>query len=271
MTSERNDSVREVRVGGDRFAVSVTGTGPPLVLLHGFPLRHSMWASQIEVFSETHTVVAPDLRGHGQSVVTEGTVTMAQMADDVAEILTALEISGPVTLGGLSMGGYVAWEFCRRHADRLSALILCDTRATADTAEVAKGRRMMAAEVVTAGPVLAVDAMLSKLLAPDTQQSQPDLQEKVRQMIMSTSPQGIAATQRGMAERIDMSSHLREIDVPALVICGTEDVITPASEMQRIAAELPQGVFVEIPKAGHLSPLEQPPEVNQAIGPFLRI
>ncbi len=103
------------------------GSGPPLLLVHGFPLDHQMWRGQIDELAEDFRVIAPDLRGFGASDATEGTVTMQQFADDLANLLDQLSVQQPVRLCGLSMGGYIAWQFWRRHGDRLSHLILCDT------------------------------------------------------------------------------------------------------------------------------------------------
>jgi pimeloyl-ACP methyl ester carboxylesterase len=148
-------------------------------------------------------------------------------------------------------------------------LLLCDTRAAGDTPEVAKGRRMMAADVIADGSELAADAMLPKLLSPHTRSSQPDLEIRVRELIVATTPMGIAATQRGMAEREDMTPRLAEIDVPTLVICGADDVITPPDEMQRMTAAMTHATYVEIPQAGHLAPWERPDVVNSTMARFL--
>jgi len=242
--------------------------GECIVFLHGFPLSHAMWSSQINEFAKTHRVIVPDLRGHGGSTVTEGTVTMKDMADDVAKLLEALGVTSSVTLCGLSMGGYVAWEFWQSHSDLLARLILCDTRAVADTEEVARGRHMMAAQVIDAGAQMAADSMPPKLLGEQAK-AQPKVVESVRSMILATDPQGIAATQRGMAERIDMTSQLAKVDVPALVLCGAEDVISPPDEMQQFASAMPDAKFVEIANAGHLAPLEQPVATNDAMRSFL--
>ena len=244
------------------------GRGECLVFLHGFPLSHAMWSSQIDAFAKTHRVIVPDLRGHGGSTVTEGTVTMRDMADDVAKLLSALDVKSPITLCGLSMGGYVAWEFWRSHRELLGRLILCDTRAVADTEEVARGRHMMAAQVIDAGAQMAADSMPSKLLGEQAK-AQPELVESVRSMILETDPQGIAATQRGMSERTDMTSQLAKVEVPTLVLCGAEDVISPPEEMQQFASAMPNATFVKIANAGHLAPLEQPSATNDAIRSFL--
>jgi pimeloyl-ACP methyl ester carboxylesterase len=191
------------------------------------------------------------------------------MADDLVALLDALKIAQPIVLCGLSMGGYVAWQFALRHRALLAKLILCDTRAIADSAEAADGRRKMTERVLTEGPQVAADAMLPKLFAPDANVREKEWVTQTREVILRNSPVGIAAALLGMAERPDVTPLLAQIDVPALVLCGQYDVISPPAEMRDIAAKLPQGRYVEIPKAGHMAPLEQPEAVNAAIREFL--
>ncbi len=261
--------MQKISVNNTTLGLVAQGAGPPLLLVHGFPLDHSMWRGQIDGLSGSRRVIAPDLRGFGASQVTPGIVTMEQLADDLAELLSALDIAEPVTLCGLSMGGYVAWQFWQRHRERLDRLILCDTRATADTREVAKGRQLMASEVLRDGARVAADSMIPKLFAESTQRQRPELVQATRDVILATSPEAIAAAQLGMASRPDMTSRLGEIDVPALLVCGEHDGISPPSEMQGLAAAMPHAEFVSIADAGHMAPLEQPQAVNEAIERFL--
>jgi 3-oxoadipate enol-lactonase len=266
----KDKSMTSVQVGKVGLNIVERGSGTPLLLVHGFPLDHSMWRGQLEEFSKACRVVAPDLRGFGASDVVPGAGTMEQMADDIAGLLDSLSIHEPIVLCGLSMGGYVAWQFALRHRQRLSKLILCDTRAIADSAEAAAGRHKTADKVLAEGAAVVADAMLPKLFAPATFQDQPQVVEATRQVILRTKPAGIAAALRGMAQRPDVSSRLKEFDVPALVLCGQHDAISPPAEMRQIAAGLPNARFVEIAGAGHMSPLEQPRAVNEAIREFLR-
>jgi 3-oxoadipate enol-lactonase len=259
------------RIGAGQISLNVVerGSGPPLLLVHGYPLDHSMWQGQIEAFADRCRVIAPDLRGFGESDATPGTVTMAQMADDVAGLLDALSVKEPITFCGLSMGGYVAWQFALRHRSRLARLIQCDTRAIADSPDAAEGRRKMADRVLAEGPHVAADALIPKLFAPATFQQQPQIVEATRQVILQTRPDGIAAALRGMAERPDVTARLGEFDVPALLIGGQHDAISPADEMRQIAAKMPDARFVEIANAGHMAPLEQPAAVNAAMREYL--
>lgn len=261
-----------ISIGTGSLNVVDEGHGPPILLVHGFPLDHTMWRGQISDLSRNFRVLAPDLRGFGTSSPITGdaaVVTMAQFADDLAALLSALQVTEPVTLCGLSMGGYIAWQFAARHADKLAHLILCDTKAAADTKEGAEGRQKLAAKVLTEGSQVAAEAMLPKLFSKRSLDSQAEGVEATRQVILHTSPPAIAAALRGMAAREDFTSRLMTMSIPTLVLCGAEDVITPASEMRTMAASIPNAEYVEIPAAGHMAPLEAPAAVNQAVRKFL--
>jgi 3-oxoadipate enol-lactonase len=258
-----------VNVEGSDLKVLDRGSGSPVLLVHGFPLDHTMWRHQIESLSTTHRVIAPDLRGFGGSTATPGTMTMERFADDLNEILIALEVKEPVTLCGLSMGGYIAWRFWKKYGDKLARLVLCDTKAQPDTAEAAKNRYTLAMKVVAEGPTVVAEAMLPKLFAAESQSRIPEVIEAQRRVMLAASPEGIAAALRGMAERADTRPWLANITVPTLVIVGTEDGISPPAEMREIAAAIPGAQFVEVPGAGHMTTLEQPEAVNTALRRFL--
>src|SRR5438270_790221 len=144
-----------VQVGGARFNVVQRGAGTPLLLVHGYPLDHSMWLAQLDELSDACRVIAPDLRGFGDSTITRGTVAMEQLADDLMSLLDTLEINEPIVFCGLSMGGYIAWQVALRHRRRLAKLILCDTRAAADSPEAAAGRLKTAQRVLAEGAAVA--------------------------------------------------------------------------------------------------------------------
>ena len=245
------------------------GHGTPLLLVHGFPLDHTMWQWQIDDLAKDYRVIAPDLRGFGRSPAASGEVAMEQFADDLAVLLDVLGVTEPVVFCGLSLGGYIAWQFWRRHRARLAALILCDTRALADPPEVAQGRLATAERVLAEGVSLLPETMLQRLFAPVTFTQQPELIAATRRVMLKTPAAGAAAALRGMARRPDFTSQLGEINVPTLVVCGERDAIVTVSEMRVIAACIAGAQFVEIPDAGHLAPLEKPASVNAAIRAFL--
>lgn len=261
---------KTIEAAGSRFNVFDEGQGPCILFAHGFPLDHTMWAPQLEALATTHRVIAPDLRGFGSSDTTPGTTTMRRFGDDVAGVLDALGVSDPVTFCGLSMGGYIAWQFWKHHAARLGALVLCDTRAAPDSEEAAQGRHDTAEKVLRQGRIPLVRAMIPKLFSQATREQNPEMIEAVREMIGRASPEGIAAALRGMAEREDARSYLKQIDLPTLVLVGREDEISPVDEMQAIADEMPQAEFVVIENAGHMATLENPEATNAALVAFLK-
>ncbi len=261
--------MKRLSVRGIDLHVLVRGTGLPLVLAHAFPLDHSMWGAQIERFASQAQVIAPDLRGFGSSGVTVGTVTMEQMADDLAAILDQLGVTEPVVLCGLSMGGYVAFQFARKYPQRLRALVLCNTRSAADTPEARRLRMEMVEKVLAVGPAPVADNMLQRAFSADSLTRIPGAVEFVRERIMLTSPEGIAAALRGLAERPDSSELLSRLSVPTLAIASSDDVITPASEMREMASAIANSEFIVLPGVGHLSALEAPVEFNSVLTRFL--
>lgn len=256
-------------VNGIRMRVCVAGEGPPLLLVHGFPLSHRMWQAQIDHFQQSNTVIAPDLRGFGGSDVTAGTVSMEQHALDLDELLNQLGINEPVMFGGLSMGGYIAWEFWKRFPEKLKALILCDTRADADSAEGVNNRLKMVDLVLRHGPQAVASAMIPNLLSEASREQSPEIARNLIAEIESTDSEGIAASQRGMAERNDFTGQLGQIQVPALMIVGSEDLLTPPEVMRAMSSQIPHACCCEVPQVGHMAPLEAPGVVNQAIEKFL--
>jgi 3-oxoadipate enol-lactonase len=264
--------MKQISVGSAKLSVYTGGErGHHLLLVHGFPLNHTMWRPQIDFFIDHCRVIAPDLRGFGNSDVVPGVSTMEQMADDLNAVLDQLGVHDKVIFCGLSMGGYVAWQFWRKYKHRVMAMILCDTRACADTEDAAAGRRKLAAATLKDGPEAAAKVMLPKMFAAATWDEQPQLVERVREMMHSASPEGIAAALEGMAIRPAVYDLLPTIDVPSLVIVGEHDAISTADEMRGIADAIPDAVWVQVPNAGHLANLENPQVVNEAIAEFITL
>jgi pimeloyl-ACP methyl ester carboxylesterase len=262
-------ATKRLNVRGTELATVDQGSGTPILLIHGFPFDHAMWDEQIGALSARYRVVAPDLRGFGQSGVTEGKVTMEAFADDLAALLDALGIDQPIVFCGLSMGGYVAWQFWRKYGRRVRGLIVCDTRAVADTPEAAEARRTTADRVLREGPGVLLDTMIPKLFAESTRKHNPEAVEAVRRMVLAADAQGIAAAARGMAQRPNVTAMLARIDCPTLVLVGEFDAISPLAEMQSLAEAIPHARLVRIAAAGHLAPLENAREANAAMLEFL--
>jgi 3-oxoadipate enol-lactonase len=251
------------------LAVADNGVGRTVVLIHGFPMDHSIWAHQVQSLAAKYRVITPDLRGFGRSSVTPGKVTVEQWADDLAAMLDALRITEPIVLGGLSMGGYVAFQFFQAYRSRLAGLILCDTKAVADTPQAAAGRLETAVHVEREGSQFLADTMPPRLLSPSTLESRPDVVDHLRQIILAGDPVGYAATSRGLAERPNFSKLLQQIDCPALLLVGRHDAISTVAEMSAMARAIRGSRIVEIDNAGHVTPLEAPSNVSRAMGEFL--
>ncbi len=247
------------------------GPGPVVVLLHGFPLDRSMWAHQRSSVGALYRVISPDLRGHGESAAPDGIYPVDAMADDVIETLDALQLDGPLVVGGLSMGGYVALSIALRHPDRVRALMLMNTRSAADSPEAARAREEQAGQVEASGDVEPVVArMLPDLFARSTFEAHPELVARVHHQMARTPARAVAGTLRGLAIRPDRTVDLPRIAVPTLVIAGAEDRLIPVEESERLARGIPKARLVTIPDAGHLAPLENHEPTDAAILEFLK-
>ncbi len=242
--------------------------GTTLLLIHGFPLDHRLWEAQLRGLSTEVRVLAPDLRGFGQSELTPGPLTMAGHADDLAALLDHLGIRQAI-VAGLSMGGYVAFAFWRRHRDRVQALALLDTRAEADSVIARANRDAAAVRVWQAGAAAIADEMLPRLLAP-ANLAAPKLAGAARRMLVEQPVEGIVGALAGLRDREDSRPTLPTITVPALVVVGEHDAITPPADAAAMAAGIPGARLVTIPGAGHLSPMENPRAVNAALRGLIR-
>ena len=258
-----------IQLPGVELALADRGAGRSVVLIHGFPMDHSIWARQVQALAPHYRVITPDLRGSGRSSVTPRKVTVEQWADDLAAMLDALKITEPIVLGGLSMGGYVAFRFFEAHRPRLAGLILCDTKAAADTPQAAAGREETAQRLEREGAQFLADTMLPRLLAPATLDNKAEVADRLRQIILAGDPVGYAATLRGLAERPNFTPLLPQIDCPTLLIVGGQDAISTVAEMDAMARAIPDSQIVEIDGAGHVTPLEAPGEVSRAMEEFL--
>ncbi|SOE10177.1 Pimeloyl-ACP methyl ester carboxylesterase [Streptomyces sp. 2323.1] len=246
------------------------GSGEPLLLVHGHPFNRSMWRPQIEHFSRAGwRVIAPDLRGYGESAVVPGTTPLETFARDLLALLDHLGIERCV-LGGLSMGGQIVMECWRHFPERIRAVVLADTFAAAETTEGRAARHAMAERLVHEGMTGYAREVLAKMVAPHHLASHPEVAAHVMEMMTSTAPEGAAAALRGRAERPDYTAQLSQMPVPALVVVGTEDTYTPVSDAREIHDRMPDARLVLIERAAHLPNLERPEEFNAALEDFLR-
>ena len=265
------ETADDAKISPSGVSYLAAGKGSPVLLLHAFPLSSVMWRDQIKALQGDHHVVAPDVRGFGSTPAFTGAPSVDQMADDAAALLDELKIAGPVVVGGLSMGGYVALAFARRHAARLRALVLADTRAEADDAAGRANRDKMI-EFASKNPSTAViEQMLPKMVSPETLQKRPEVVEAVKHFASLQAPAGIVNALKALRDRPDATPFLRQIAVPTLVIVGRDDALTPPATAEKLTAGIPGARMVIIEKAGHLSNLEQPEGFNRAVREFLAV
>jgi pimeloyl-ACP methyl ester carboxylesterase len=248
------------------------GAGQPILFLHAFPLNRSMWEGQIVALlqEQRYRLVALDWRGFGESDIDANVSTMEQFADDVAGLMDTLGMQKAI-LCGLSMGGYVTFGFLRKYPQRVHGLILCDTRPGADNEEGKANREKVALLAESEGPGAVADLQLPRLISDYTRQHSPEVEVRIRQMILAATAQGIAAASRGMGLRADSIDLLATISCPTLVLVGERDVLTPPAVAQAYAAQIPGAQFAIIPSAGHLSNMEQPDAFFDALHNFLRV
>jgi pimeloyl-ACP methyl ester carboxylesterase len=251
----------------DSLPYTDRGRGEPLVLLHGFPLDRRMWDAQVEQLSDHHRVIAPDLRGFGRSP-RHDPFTIESLADDIHLFLEQLG-AVPCVLAGLSMGGYVALAYAKKYQPDLRGLVLVDTKASADTVEGKQGREKMIELVRLSGAKAVAEQMLPKMLAPGTLQNRPEVVKSVRTMMESCSAETIEHALGAMRDRPDRTGELPSLKVPALVIVGDADAITPPDVAEAMAKAIPNAKLETIRGAGHMAPMEQPEQVNQAIERFV--
>ena len=242
--------------------------GPPVVLLHAFPANHEMWLPAAEMLCTHYRVILPDVRGHGDSEPGEGPATMEKHAADLARICDDADIKRAV-FAGISIGGYILFEFWRQHRDRVRGLILCDTKAQGDSEEGRKARLAAAEDVLQRGPEPFLESMIPKLLGKTTQSTRPDLVEEARRMMRKMSAPGIAAVQRGMAARPDSTATLKTIKVPTLILVGEEDNLTPVAEAELMQKNLRHSQMRVLAKGGHYSPFERHEAAGHEIRRFL--
>ena len=262
--------MKYVKVNDIQLAYFEIGKGLPLVFVHGFPLNHRMWEPQFTDLQDVGHLIAPDLPGHGESGSRSGVYFMDQVADDVNALVDALEISVPLVLCGLSLGGYMLGQYFTKYGLRLAGLIFTATRASGDSPEAKLNRDRLVGIAESGGVNALVDAVLPKFMAPQTYQTHPELVKQVRDIMQAASLHGAIGDLLGMKARPDTFDLIANIRIPTLVIHGTQDQLIPLSEAERIRDTIPGSRLVIIPEAGHLPNLEQPDLFNRAVRDFLR-
>lgn len=256
-----------IRRDGLDLYYTVLGSGPDVLLLHPFPSCHELWLPVAERLASKYRVILPDLRSHGRSGVPDRPAFMADYADDLDGLCRELKVAKAVW-AGISIGGYILFELWRRHPQRIRAMAIFCSKATADTAEGRAVRLKSADDVLERGVSFFVDAQLPKLLGETTLRSRRDIVDAARKTMRFATPQAIAMVQRGMAERPDSVPTLPSISVPTQLVGGEEDTLAPRAEIGRMHAAIRGSSIAIVPKAGHYVCFEQPEETFRLLRTF---
>jgi pimeloyl-ACP methyl ester carboxylesterase len=259
--------VDSIQRAGAKIIYEVRGSGPPLVLLHPFPTNRHFWEPLVPALESRYRLILPDLRGHGESGIGEG-ASMSNHAEDVHQILRECNVERAAFIG-VSIGGYLLFEFWRRFRQQVALLVLSNTRAQADSGEGRANRLKAADEVEKNGTTAFLGAMVPKLLGVSTQRNRPDIVARARIMMEAMSRQGLAAVQRGMAARPDSVSTLSTINVPTLIVRGAEDALIPAEDAELMHRKIAGSEILTISETGHYSPFERSEDFLKVIRPFL--
>jgi len=294
----------KVQLSDFTMAYDDVGSGKAILFIHGYPLTRKMWQPQLDELSSHLRVIAPDLRGHGESTATKGIYTMELLAGDCQALLDYLNIEKVILCGlsmggyislafarryperlagliltatraaadttGLSMGGYISLAFARRYPERLAGLILTATRAAADTTEGKANRDRAIQEARQNGVNPIIESLIPRLLSPSTIQRNPQLIESLRQIMQAVSVDAIIGDLSGMKERPDSRAYLPEINVPTLIIHGKNDSLIPLTEVQDMNSAIPNSQLILLDNCGHLPNLEASALFNQTILDFIK-
>ncbi|MEO7361299.1 MAG: alpha/beta fold hydrolase [Gemmatimonadaceae bacterium] len=257
-------------LNGVRLGYNDAGSGTPVLFIHGFPHDRSLWSDQCSALSAHVRCIAPDLRGFGESSA-DGPFSVDQYADDLAQLLEFLDVTNAVVCG-LSMGGYVAMAMWRRHPELVSALVLCDTKAGADTDEGRQKRDELIALAQQEGSIAVAATQIAGMVGKTTREKRPDIVKRAENMMQRAPVAGIVGALTAMRDRPDSKPTLSTVTVRTLVVVGDEDVLTPRAEAEIIVAALPataHATLEVIAGAGHASCLERPAAVTHVLAEFL--
>lgn len=256
----------KLRIGAHTLGYDDQGQGQPVVLIHGFPFSRQMWRPQVAALTRTYRVVLPDLRGFGESDGAPSSVE--ELAEDVHALVEHLGLP-QVVLGGFSMGGYVLFRSLARHADRVKAVMLLDTRAEPDTPEGRQRRYAAIDRITSEGPQGFLEDFLQLVVSPRTMESRPEIMAEVRRLMERDILPSLTGALRALAERPDSTPLLATMRVPTLIVVGEDDKATPVDSARKMHEAIKGSNLVIIPGAGHVSNLEQPDLFNSALLEFL--
>ncbi len=269
MKSEPNGYNLTTHINNFDLSYDDVGEGAiPIIFLHGFPFDKTMWAGQLEFLKSGYRAIACDIRGFGASHDEASYLTINLFADDLIVFMSKLNIDKAI-ICGLSMGGFIALNAQKRFPDRFEALILCDTQCIADTPEVKAKRYKTIDDIKANGVTEFNEGFIKSVFHKDSLTDKKEIVEKVRGVVFSNSQHIITMGLTALAERSETCSTLDEIDIPTLIICGKEDVVTPLAQSESMHKNIEGSILQIIDDAGHVSNLEQPFEFNKHLYDFL--
>jgi pimeloyl-ACP methyl ester carboxylesterase len=258
-----------VRANGTDISYYDFGKGHlPIIFIHGFPFDKSMWKPQLDFFKYAQRVIAYDIRGFGKSKAGSEQISISLIADDLIGLMDALQIDKAVVCG-LSMGGYVLLNAVSRFPERFEAIILSDTQCNADSPETREKRYKTIQQIEAGGLTDFAEGFVKNIFCKESLTDKKELVENIKNVILSTDGLTITGTLNALALRGEICSLLKEIKVPALVLCGKEDTVTTPEQAQILQNNITNSRLYSIENAGHMSNLEQPNEFNQHLTNFI--
>ena len=266
--SNKNES-KSTHLKGPKISFEDVGKGAiPFIFIHGFPFDKTSWQPQMDFLKSENRVIAYDIRGFGSSTAGRMKKSMQLFGTDLIKFMDALSIEKAIVCG-LSMGGYILLNAVERYPDRFEAIILSDTQCIADSEEAKVKRNKAILQIKAEGLTSFADGFINNVFCQESLDNKKDLVEKVRNMILATSPATVTGTLTALAQRSEMCTSLNKILIPTLIMCGKEDKVTPPSQAEFLQSKIAYSTLQIIEKAGHLSNLEQPEEFNKHLAAFI--
>ena len=259
---------KETIIRGVNIVYDDLGTGDVILLIHGQPFNRSMWDDQKDFLLKNHRLIIPDLRGYGESGITEGMVLLDELALDLLHLLDQLTINKAIVIG-LSMGGQIALEMYRWQPGLFKGIVLADTDARAENENGYQNRLTLSAKILSDGMEKFTEERIRHFMCAGTFENKPEVAARVAHMMKTTNPAGSAAAQRGRAERVDYTSLLKKIDFPALIVVGDQDEFTPVECATYMHERIKNSTLAIIANSGHIANMEQPEEFNKTLEKFL--
>ncbi|MEO6189089.1 MAG: alpha/beta hydrolase [Saprospiraceae bacterium] len=270
-TMKLNNVYQNLFIELNNFIISYNDTGEgsmPIIFLHGYPFDKTMWHAQLDYLKSSHRVIACDIRGFGTSTDEESLLSIDLFAEDLRCFMDKLNIKKAV-LCGLSMGGYITLNAVKRFPERFEALILCDTQCIADSNEVKEKRYKTIEQIKLDGVATFNEAFIKSVFHTDSLTNRKELVETLRSVVCANTPTIMMAGLTALAERTESCSSLESIRIPTLIICGSEDVLTPVAQSEFMHKHIKGSILKIIENAGHVSNLEHPDEFNMYLLAFL--